>query len=188
MREYRRIGETPGDSYARGLMQGDQLRWGNVYKEYYQRLRRFFAASLANPEDVDDLVQAVFSNLIKRRVIPDDPRTYIFTVARNQLNSYWREKKRRNRQVLSLVPEYESTSEEASLEADPLELLCNDEERHEIERAMRNMPAILACALRLRIVLGIPLRDAAQQAGCSCAVMKKRLQRAKRFLLELYEE
>lgn len=76
----------------------------------------------------------------------------------------------------------------ASFETDPFEKLCNEEERQGIKQAMRRLPAALAGALQLRIVHGLSVREAAQKAGCSCEVMKKRLQRARRSLFEFYRE
>ncbi len=137
---------------------------------------------------MDDLVQSVFVRLVRRKHVPEDPRTYIYTVARNQLRSHWRERKRRDRQTASLILASDDKTADMTPLIDPLEQLDIEEKQGIIAEAMGRLPAELACVLRLRVIQGLSLRETAQKVGCSRDALKKRLQRAKRSLLESYRQ
>lgn len=157
--------------------------WDRVYKEYGQMLRGYIASRLHSPEDVDDLVQNVFATMVRRKHVPEDPRPYIYMVARNQLRSHWRQRKRRDDQTASLMLAGDDRIAGVPSPVDPLEELYSEEQRRMIVEAMERLPVGLARVLRLRVIQGLSLTETAQRVGCSSDAVKKRLQRAKRSLL-----
>ena len=65
-----------------------------LYQECYDQVQGYFARRVKCPDDVEDLVQEVFVNLIAHKASLLDPPVYVRAVARHQLSLYWRQKSR----------------------------------------------------------------------------------------------
>ena len=187
MSERMRISE---ESCTPGLGRERQELRDRLYPEYYHMVRRYFAAHLNCTQDVEDLTQNVFARLFRCKRTPEDPRTYILAVARNELRSYWHEGRRENEQVAAMATVLcrERSTEKLALDLDPFSHLQRVEEHQMIEEAIRRLPPALACVLRMRIMNGLSLTETAQKIGCSYDVVKKRLQRARRLLVEFWRQ
>ncbi len=56
-----------------------------LYQDHYEQVRRYFARHVECPQDVDDLVQTVFLNLMANTGAVRNPRRYVQAVAKHQL-------------------------------------------------------------------------------------------------------
>jgi len=65
-----------------------------LYQECYDQVQGYFARRVKCPDDVEDLVQEVFVNLIAHKASLLDPPVYVRAVVRHQLSLYWRQKSR----------------------------------------------------------------------------------------------
>lgn len=54
-----------GDTQARGVTP-ENAYWADLYEKYHEEVRARFARSVPCPHDVEDLVQNVFTGLIRR--------------------------------------------------------------------------------------------------------------------------
>jgi RNA polymerase sigma factor (sigma-70 family) len=75
-----------------------------MFREHYRMIYRTSYAVTGNPEDAEDVVQAIFLRLVRREVPPDlkkNPGAYLYRAAVNESVSVIRERKRR---VFSSVP------------------------------------------------------------------------------------
>jgi len=114
-----------------------------------------------------------------------NPRGYVHIVARHQRYAYWR-KKAGNQVEKRAAVCCEGQTTEATLcdwESDPLEQLSRQEMQRDVDSVIGWLSQVLAEALRLRFVDGLPLGEAALRAGCSREALKKRLARAKQSLM-----
>ena len=50
-----------------------------LYQDHYEQVRRYFARHVECPQDVDDLVQTVFLNLMANTGAMRNPRRYVQT-------------------------------------------------------------------------------------------------------------
>ncbi len=162
-----------------------QQYWMEFYKEYHQEVAHYFSRHVKCPQDVEDLVQTVFLHLLAHHGDLRNPRGYVHIVARHQLYAYWR----RKRVSLSAVPlasgageDYVASVMDGDWDSDPLEQLSSREMQEVIASLITCLSPVLAEALRLRFVHGLPLEEAAVRAGCSREALKKRLLRAKQSL------
>jgi RNA polymerase sigma factor (sigma-70 family) len=162
-----------------------QQYWMEFYQEYHEEVACYFARHVKCPQDVEDLVQMVFLRLMGHRGDLRNPRGYVHIVARHQLYAYWRRKKT-SLPVASKASlpseDYVASVMEADWDSDPLEQLSSREMQEVMASLMTCLSPVLAEALQLRFVHGLPLDEAAVRAGCSREALKKRLLRAKQSL------
>lgn len=173
-----RDGGTPQDTECSGL-----------YETYHQQVRGYFAKRVRCPHDVDDLVQNVFTSLMAHRGRMLNPQVYVHFVVRHQLSAYWR--KRRRPPTLQVLhdgrEEYEGIVCRDA-DSDPVNYLSSREAARTVHSTISRLSPLLAEALRLRLLNGLALSEAATKAGCSLPTLKKRLQRARQSFMELYIE
>jgi RNA polymerase sigma factor (sigma-70 family) len=132
-------------------------------------------------------MQTVFLNLMVRGGDVQNPRAYLFAVARHELSFYWRRRKR-SMLVARIVSDGEG-DDDAGAElrdwaSDPLIQLSQREMYTTVDSLIDGLSPALNEALRLRYFDGLRLKVAAARAGCSCIALKKRLERAKLSLSE----
>jgi RNA polymerase sigma factor (sigma-70 family) len=162
--------------------------WLGLYQQYYEDLRRYLTRQVKCPHDVDDLLQAVFLNLIAHEGPVQNPHAYLFAVARHQVFCHWRWKRRRvlAAQILSSGGGPASAGVGSyDRESDPLRQAGRTETRAAVAAMVADLSPALRDAVRLRYVDGLGLPEAAARAGCSRVALKKRLERAKQFLATL---
>lgn len=178
-----------GDAQAGGVSP-ENAYWAGIYEQYHKQVRASFAQSVPCSHDVDDLVQDVFTSLIRRGHILRDPRPYVRAATRHRLWAYWRRRKKSGLMFRYVAPELLGEDcaglPDRTYGSNPLREL----EKQELERTVRYMmnrltPA-LAEVLKLHFIDGLPPSEMAARTGHSREAMKKRLSRAKHSLLGLY--
>ena len=160
----------------------------SMYRKYYHMVRRYFRAHVHCGCDVEDLTQNVFARLLRSGRVPEEPQAYIYTVARNELRSYWQERRRRDKHGSPERPLEEHPLVEAAHDLEPLSQLQHRDEHRMVLEALSHLPPSLASTLRLCVMEGRSLCEVAQLSGCSYDATKKRLQRAKQLFRELYPD
>ncbi len=164
-----------------------QKYWLEIYRESYEKIRRYFARRVRCPDDVDDLMQAVFLDLILHGGDAQNPRGYLFTVAKHQLFAFWRRRKKRVLARRVLLSDYQKPAEWSASgdgDGDPQKEVSHREVRATVDAMIGRLSPALNEAIRLRYMDGLRLKVAAARAGCSCIALKKRLERAKHSLGE----
>lgn len=154
-----------------------------AWLEFRSRLRAFVARRVANPADVEDIVQFAFLQLQRGLgAIRDGERihAWLYSTARRAVADYYRSRRRQLE-----VPSGDAVDfDELAATADA----PDDGGRREVTRCLAPVLRRLAPsdqeAILLTEVQGLRLADAAVRAGVSLPGMKSRVQRARRRLRE----
>ncbi|MDX1673865.1 MAG: sigma-70 family RNA polymerase sigma factor [Longimicrobiales bacterium] len=155
--------------------------WEQVYRETFPDLVRYLSRKVWDPDRARDLAQEAFARSLDRD--PDDPRSWVFTVAANLARDEARTDIRRKRH-LTLVKVEEDT---APRPPDP------HRELERKERAERARAALDRLSERDREALllwdaGLSYRQIAEQTGLSVGAIGTTLSRARKRLVDAYEE
>ena len=179
-------GGVPGDTQG-SRTDAEKAYWASLYEKYHNEVRARFARRVRCPHDVDDLMQNVFLNIMVRGGDFEQPRTYLFAVARHQLLAYWRQQKRGLQIAASRAEADPDTPAGLDHDSDPLKQLSSKETQAQVKTMIGSLTPALRDALRLRYIDGLHLNAAAARAHCSRFALRKRLVRAKRSLMELWQ-
>lgn len=108
-----------------------------IYTQYREKVFGFVRSKIFNPDDAEDIVQNVFlkvyGNLDKFDETKASLSTWIYTITRNTVYDYLKEK--RDRPVLELIDNTEA-SEEDSPDAE----IINSEALDELASALEKLP------------------------------------------------
>ncbi|MGK7312773.1 MAG: RNA polymerase sigma factor [Candidatus Longimicrobiales bacterium M2_2A_002] len=155
--------------------------WEAVYRETFPDLVRYLGRKVWDPDRARDLAQEAFARSLDRD--PEDPRSWVFTVAANLARDEARTDIRRKRHLTLVKAEEEA----APGPTGPLKAL----ERK--ERAGRARDALSRLSERDREALllwdaGLSYRQIAEQTGLSVGAIGTTLSRARKRLVDAYEE
>lgn len=108
-----------------------------IYTQYYDKVFGYVRSKIFNQDDAEDIVQNVFlkiySNLDKYDQAKASISTWIYTITRNAVYDYMREK--RDRPVFELTESEEDTESGA-----PDEAILNNEALEELACALEKLP------------------------------------------------
>lgn len=128
-------------------------------------LRGWLGARFSGLQDVDDLVQEVFSRLVRAHSTGPvaNPRAFLFVVARNlALNEL------RNRRVRSSLNEPAVDPMTIADEmAGPLELVAQQEDYKHLVDALQSLPERCRQVMTLRKIYGYSQKEVADRLGIS---------------------
>lgn len=156
-------------------------RWENVMRRYEKALRGFFVNRVRNPADVDDLVQEVFVQLLRRgtdRPI-DNVEGYLFRVASNVLCDQGRRMKSRHQD------EHDPYDEElhgGATEITPARIVIGEQALSVVTEAMHELPRRTQDVFFLRGIRQRKHREVARMLGISERVVHKHMARALKHL------
>ncbi|HEY5281939.1 MAG TPA: sigma-70 family RNA polymerase sigma factor [Polyangia bacterium] len=149
-----------------------------AWHQHLGELRGFLAKRLADRSEVDEILQGVFERvLVKRKAFCrlDDPRAWIFTVARHALVDLWR----RERQAEPLPADLAATESEV----EPLAALAPC-----VSRVWSELSQDEQAVLGLVDLEGVSQNDLAARLGLSPTGARSRVQRARKRLSRLLIE
>lgn len=152
--------------------------WAAVYEEIYPDLVRFLYRYVWDEERAQDLAQETFVRAL--RTDPDDPRSWLFTVARNLARDEARTAIRRRRH-LTLI----RTEAQGMVAADPEEEM----QRSDREQAVRLALDRLSDRDREALLLwdaGLAYDEISAQTGLARGAVGTTLSRARRRLVEAH--
>ncbi|MBL8623073.1 MAG: sigma-70 family RNA polymerase sigma factor [Myxococcales bacterium] len=151
---------------------GDQAAGRDLFARYFDPLFRFFANKCNEP---DELVQATFFALVKARdqfAGRSSFRTYLFTIARNELYRWLRTFKRER----GFDPELSSIAEVATTAGSRL---ARNEEHRRLCAALRTLPVESQTLLELHYWEGLDATALAEVFDAQVATIRQRLSRAR---------
>jgi RNA polymerase sigma factor (sigma-70 family) len=154
--------------------------WARVYDETFPDLVRYLYRKVWDAERARDLAQDAFARSLGRE--PDDPRSWVFTVAANLARDEARTEIRRKRHLTLIRVEREAEA----APADPLERA----ERNEAGARARAALARLGERDREALLLwdaGHSYRELAERLGLSVGAVGTTLARARKRLVEAFE-
>lgn len=154
--------------------------WARVYDEVFPDLVRYLYRKVWDAERARDLAQEAFARSLGRE--PNDPRSWVFTVAANLARDEARTEIRRRRHLTLIRVERETEP----APADPLERLERKEVGERARAALGRLGDRDREALLLRDA-GLSYRELAEQLGLSIGAVGTTLARARRRLVEAFE-
>lgn len=108
-----------------------------IYTQYREKVFGFVRSKIFNPDDAEDIVQNVFlkvyGNLDKFDETKASLSTWIYTITRNTVYDYLKEK--RDRPVLELIDNTEASEEDS-----PAAEIINSEALDELASALEKLP------------------------------------------------
>ena len=132
-----------------------------IYTQYCDKVSRFVRSKIHYPNDVEDIVQTVFlkvySNLDKYDETKASLSTWIYTITRNTVYDYLKEK--RDHPVLEL---FENTVDS---EEEPDDSILNNETLEELACALEMLPRIQRDIIILLYYKNLNRRKVAQMFG-----------------------
>jgi RNA polymerase sigma-70 factor (ECF subfamily) len=157
---------------------------GALWVEFRHSLRAFVARRVANPADVDDIVQGVFLKMHRSLgEIRNDERihAWLYTTARRAITDHYR-----SRALTREVPSGDALDlDDLGAGAEPA-VRDDAEERADVAACLAPVVQRLGEAdreaIRLIEIEGVRISEAAARAGLSLPGMKSRVQRARRRL------
>lgn len=155
--------------------------WALVYRETFPDLVRYLYRKVWDAERARDLAQESFARAL--RSDPDQPRTWVFTIAANLARDEARLAVRRKRHLTLLKAESDAAAPapDAALEL----------EARERQSAVRQALELLAERDREVLLLwqaGLSYREIAERSGLATGAIGTTLARARRRLVEAYEQ
>lgn len=153
--------------------------WAVVYRETYQDLVRFLHRKVWDADRAQDLAQEAFMRALDHQ--PDNPKSFLFTVAANLARDEARAAIRQRRHLTLIKAEVEDRST-----VDPAQDLEHEQRMASVRRALDQLSE------RDREVLllwdaGMNYEEIAKQTGLAVKAIGTTLSRARRRLVEAHE-
>jgi RNA polymerase sigma factor (sigma-70 family) len=162
---------------------GDRAAGEVLFERHFESMCRFFATKCAG--DADELVQRTFLACVQAKAqfrAESTFRTYLFTVARNELYHYL-EKLRREGGRLDV-----SITSLAELVTTPVTRIARDAERQRMLDAMRTLPIEQQTMLELHYWEELDIGALSEVFETTTGAMRVRLHRARAALREKLEK
>ena len=170
----------PDEALLARWREGDQACGRDLFARYFDQLYRFFANKCAEP---DEMVQATFLSMVKAKdqfAGRSSFRTYVFTIARNELYRHLRTL-RRDR---LFDPELSSI---ADLATGAGSKLARGEDHRRLCDALRTLPVEQQTLLELHYWEGLDAAALAEVFDVNAANIRTRLHRARNALRDAME-
>lgn len=165
--------------------QTDPIAFGAFYDAYSDRILRFLARRVLDPEIAFDLLSETFARALERRMqfrgkSAAEEQAWLFAIARTELSHYWRSGKVERAALERFSVTIPALS---ALEHDRIEALTGISALEEpLLAAMDGLPAEQRRAVELRVVEDLSYADLASALGVSEATARARVSRGLRAL------
>jgi RNA polymerase sigma factor (sigma-70 family) len=160
---------------------GDKSAYQRLLREITPYLRSLAARRHRDPSDIEDAVQDILLTVHAIRHTFDPTRPFgpwLVTIANRRFIDRLRRQGRRRGRETPLMPEHETFSEpQANLEERP--------NRHELEKAINELPPMQRKAVQLLKLKEMSLREASTASGMSIASLKVNMHRAVKSLRKI---
>lgn len=162
------------------IKRGDARELDNLIRQYYDEIYRFLCRRIGNIVSAQDVTQEVFLKFV--RALPTYKpngklRAYLFTIAVNSSNDYFRSSHR----DFSL----QDICERESGDISPEEQAEKDSDREAVRKAVLNLPVHQRDAVILRFYHDMSIKEIALVTGAPSATVKTRLHRGTKELQNL---
>lgn len=157
--------------------------WAEVYRSTYRELVRFLDRKVWDPDRAQELAQEAFVRGLRQEGELDDPRAWLFQVARNLARDEARTVLRRRKHLTLLKAE---EGEEPAVDPEGPARVVEEERRDRVRRALEELTE------RDREVLllwdaGLSYREIAREISLSPGAIGTTLARARKRLVDAYD-
>ncbi len=164
---------------VKGLVNGDKKALDEIYQFYYPRLYSFAKGFLKVEDDINDILQDVFIKIWENRKNIKNVETfnaYIFTITKNGIISYFRDKIK-TRAFESRV--MDMATSEAFLLDDTLEY---KDIKEKVDLIIEQLPEKRKIIFKLSREQGLSHKEIATQLGISIKTVDDHIMHAIRYL------
>lgn len=164
---------------VKGLVNADKKALDEIYNFYYPRLYSFSKGLLKVEDDINDILQDVFIKVWENRKNIKNVETfnaYIFTITKNAIISYFREKTK-TRAFESRVMDM-ATSEAFQLDNS----LEYEDIKEKVEFLMEQLPEKRKIIFKLSREQGLSHKEIAGQLGISVKTVEDHIMHSIRYL------
>ena len=166
---------------------GDRTALGELVANCWPTVYRLISQKTKSPEDAQEITQETFFRAF-RALSSYQPRgakftTYLGKIALNLVNDFWRRQGRS-----PVVFDIADHQRQLVGGVDPGERLVTQETRQHLIEALKLLPPEQRQVIELRIIAGLPVKDAALSMKKSDAAIKMLQQRALKNLRQHLQE
>lgn len=165
--------------------EGDREALNSLILHYWQPIYRLIYSKIGNEDDAKELTQETFMKgfrSLPRYKILDVPfKSYLARIAINAVTDFWR-KNGRAPQIVNLTEYQESILDSRE---NPEEYILRIEGQEQIVNLVESLPEEQRQAIKLRIILGLSIHDAAMQMNKTESAIKMLQQRALKNLRKM---
>lgn len=150
-----------------------------LFEQYYDRLYRFAANYLCDPETAHDIVQDLFTSLFEKSEvlnITTSVKAYLFIAVRNRCLSFLRN--------LKIKDSHKQNILEAHLYSDTVDAIEDESILKELQAIREKMPPRMREVFRLRVVEDYKFKEIAQELGITENNAKVQMNGAIRMIRE----
>lgn len=173
-------------------LQGKVRSFSNLIVKYQDRIFTIVVRSIQHPEDAKDITQNVFINAyshLKKFRQECSFQTWLYRIALNQIQNYWRNKK--NRPVIAESEQLQSTSEKNENTvrefSDALQKFDSEESKQTIKELLSFLPLEQRQLFVFHYVMGYSCQEIAEILKTSASNVKIQLYRGRQFLFNKFK-
>lgn len=157
---------------------GDREALNTLISYYWQPVYRLIYNKLGNEDDAKELTQDTFMRALRAlpqyKVLDVPFKSYLARIAINLVTDFWR-KNGRTPQIVTITEYQEAIPD---IRDNPEECILRLENQEQIANLVESLPEEQRQAVKLRVILGLSIRDAAMQMNKSESAIKMLQQRA----------
>ena len=150
----------------------------DIYKKTYDKVLKYVVLNCKNAEDVSDIVQNIYLELLKKinaNYIFNNEISYVIGIAKNKVNEYYRFKYRVN--IVSLLKKDEDTNYDISDDFDLQEDFIKNEDIKFVWNYLKNKKVIIFKIFYLYYYDGLSIKNIAEELNLSVSNVKHYLYR-----------
>jgi len=143
-----------------------------LYRQFHAQLQRWTATHVGSLEEAEDIVQNVFLSMCRRGgtdQVRGDVRAYLFGITRKLIAQYFRQK--RQKPEAAQIEWLDELPAQPSCDQNQLQI-------EQIKGLLERLAPKSREALKLRYVIGMRPKEAAEHIGCSRNVFYQRVHSA----------
>lgn len=165
----------------------DRSKLLEIYDRYFLKMYNHAVSVLETKPEAEDAVQEAFLSLAKNIDRIDDPASfaaagYVMTTLKNKIIDIKRKKKREEKLLNKIVPEYREFDDDA------IGLLIRDEQKESLKKAVETLKSRERHILLMRLYEDMSFEDISKQTGMSDGSVKNIYYRALEKLRKSLEE
>ncbi len=150
----------------------------DIYKKTYDKVLKYVVLNCKNAEDVSDIVQNIYLELLKKinaNYIFNNEISYVIGIAKNKVNEYYRFKYRVN--IVSLFKKDEDTNYDIPDDFDLQEDFIKNEDIKFVWNYLKNKKVIIFKIFYLYYYDGLSIKNIAEELNLSVSNVKHYLYR-----------
>ncbi|MEL7568781.1 MAG: sigma-70 family RNA polymerase sigma factor [Dehalobacterium sp.] len=163
-------------------LKNEQIKFDDIFTEYYPGIYKFIKRTIQDEDSAQDLAQETFLRVfVNIGARPDhNISAWLYTIARNFCNDYWRKKKRVSTDEL-----LDDTLECDAITSKPLTVIEDAERAGQISKVLNLLKSEHRTALILREIEELSYEDAARVMEVSVSAYTSLLNRARNRFIKL---